>query len=138
LRSDNGSKSLSGVRNRVYVANKLNNVYGDKCGGGAWENTIGRFPANLIHDNSPEVLAGFPQTTSGLKNSGQYSKGAFTAQGVDGTACLNDSGSVARFFYTPKASGRERLNNPHPTVNPLAVDQIPLPIGSTTTAQPHP
>jgi hypothetical protein len=55
----------------VYVANKLNKFYPDKCDGGAWENTIGRFPANLIHDNSPEVLAGFPQTTSGLKNGGQ-------------------------------------------------------------------
>jgi DNA modification methylase len=39
----------------------------------------GRWPANLIHDSSDEVLAGFPQT-----------------------------GSAARFFYCAKASKRDR------------------------------
>ena len=34
-------------------------------------NKKGRWPANLIHDGSDEVLAGFPQTTSGALNAGQ-------------------------------------------------------------------
>ncbi len=34
------------------------------------ETTLGRFPANLIHDGSPEVVALFPQTESGTLNQG--------------------------------------------------------------------
>lgn len=52
----------------------------------------GRWPANLIHDGSAEVLAGFPGEADG---------------------------SAARFFYCAKASKKDRgEGNAHPTVKP--------------------
>ena len=65
------------------------------------ENT-GRFPANLIHDGSQEVMDLFPSA---------------------------DNGSAARFFYCPKASKKDRNEgceglengNNHATVKPTAL-----------------
>lgn len=75
---------------------------------------IGRWPANLIHDGSDEVVAGFPQSAgqqgdvrgtepSGVTN-GIY--GDFT--GRVASAARNDTGSAARFFYCAKASKEDR------------------------------
>ena len=55
---------------------------------------LGRFPANLIHDGSEEVVGLFPD---------------------DGEA------SAARFFYCAKADGAERHNSKHPTIKPVAL-----------------
>jgi DNA modification methylase len=53
----------------------------------------GRWPANLIHDGTDEVVGLFPS---------------------------GSTGSAARFFYCPKASKRERgEGNIHPTVKPV-------------------
>ena len=64
--------------------------------------TVGRFPANVIHDGSSEVLEAFPETRS-----------RFSRQ------------TPARFFYCAKASTKERnegiLKNIHPTVKPIAL-----------------
>jgi len=73
----------------------------------------GRFPANLIHDGSDEVLELFPNTKSGNLNSG-HKRGEGTGNsfmGGGGTITGNyggDSGSAARFFYCAKASKAER------------------------------
>ena len=57
----------------------------------------GRFPANLIHDGSQQVLELFPET---------------------------NKDSAARFFYCPKASKKDRdEGNTHPTVKPTALMQ---------------
>ena len=79
---------------------------------------IGRFPANLIHDGSDEVVACFPETKSGKLKSDCYEKDRdnnsifaggenFTHKGYDA-----DEGSAARFFksiiYQAKASKAER------------------------------
>lgn len=97
---------------------------------GTWANNKGRFPANLIHDGSDEVLALFPDTgksTGGrtIKRSG----GGDVGSGKKSEACwtnedhgFGDSGSAARFFYCAKASRSERgEGNIHPTVKPLAL-----------------
>lgn len=47
------------------------------------EDNIGRFPANVIHDGSEEVESGFPDTS-------------------------NNGGSASRYFYTAKASKKDR------------------------------
>lgn len=39
-----------------YKPNYLNSVYGSGMGGGIWENTSGRWPANFIHDGSDEAI----------------------------------------------------------------------------------
>ena len=71
--------------------------------------TIGRWPANVIHDGSDEVVALFPHTASGKpagkKNIGNGYHGNFGSIEVTG---FGDSGSAARFFYCAKASKRDR------------------------------
>lgn len=89
---------------------------------------LGRWPADLIHDGSAEVLAMFPAS----KSSGNYSavdRGYtgenqvtnFSGKGAPSTM-YSDTGSAARFFYCPKASKRDRdeglEKNRHPTVKP--------------------
>ena len=48
--------SETGGEKPVYAANHRNAVYGSGMGGGAWAQTNGRWPANLIHDGSDEVV----------------------------------------------------------------------------------
>ena len=87
--------------------------------------TGGRFPANLIHDGSDEVVGLFPQS-EGKVGMTKHSSGTNTKYGKftrsekslvnDGIA---DSGSAARFFYCAKASKADRGDgNHHPTVKP--------------------
>jgi len=68
----------------------------------------GRWPANLIHDGSDEVVGLFPE---------------------DGDA------SAARFFYCAKAGPDERRDSKHPTVKPVALMRylvrLVTPIGAT-------
>ncbi|HUX43575.1 MAG TPA: site-specific DNA-methyltransferase [Terracidiphilus sp.] len=78
---------------------------------------LGRWPANLIHDGSAEVVGLFPETgKSGRHGSGQggfnsdgthncYGKGD---EGFDASGGYVDSGSAARFFYCAKASKADR------------------------------
>jgi len=86
-------------------------------------NGSGRFPANLIHDGSPEVLAVFPESSStgGVKTP-QHDRALRMGRssGVGANAGgLGDSGSAARFFYCSKASRSDRgPGNDHPTVKP--------------------
>lgn len=82
----------------------------------AYERAVaGRFPANLIHDGSEEVLAVFPDARS----CGQYDKKpkkgdpfntAEYGETVEGvvTPMYRDKGSAARFFYCAKANGSDR------------------------------
>lgn len=89
------------------------------------EHPAGRWPANLIHDGSDEVVGLFPQTTSGSWQEGmtQRSRTFNVAKGVQAERVRQardaDSGSAARFFYTAKASRQDRSDgNNHPTVKP--------------------
>jgi site-specific DNA-methyltransferase (adenine-specific) len=75
-----------------------------------FDTTKGRWPANLIHDGSEEVLELFPETTSGKVKQGYL-------RNIDSPFCygngvqltgFGDSGSAARFFYCAKASRAER------------------------------
>lgn len=76
-------------------------------------NLTGRFPANVIHDGSPEVLELFPNTTS----EGHWAKTKVTGFGDFGNGKSEyfgvgekdkSKGSAARFFYCAKASKSER------------------------------
>jgi DNA modification methylase len=86
----------------------------------------GRWPANIIHDGSEEVLAHFPETTSGEKAAHHVrttgkSKNVFNPIPAPvGEVFAGDSGSAARFFYCAKATTEERgEGNNHPTVKPI-------------------
>ena len=78
----------------------------------------GRWPANLIHDGSDEVVALFPQSSG---QSGAVTGDEPTGNGFSGVvygrggvskrqpaAPRNDSGSAARFFYCAKADRADR------------------------------
>jgi len=70
----------------------------------------GRFPANLIHDGSQEVLELFPETKSG-KMKQKIEGGEFNVFGKQyprDVETIGDQGSAARFFYCAKASKKDR------------------------------
>ena len=70
----------------------------------------GRFPANIIHDGSEEVLEIFPETKSGsgIKNKNPKKIFESTFKSGDQRFFKADSGTAARFFYCAKASKAER------------------------------
>ena len=77
----------------------------------------GRWPANLIHDGSEEVLACFPeapgqQRSVGPEHGAKLSVNAFGAFGAFGPRDTfnprGDAGSAARFFYCAKADRTDR------------------------------
>lgn len=86
----------------------------------------GRWPANLIHDGSDEVLAGFPAARSAgyatppdLRVKSQAHGNCYGEYGAMAGTGYNDSGSAARFFYCAKAAKKDRgAGNNHPTVKP--------------------
>ena len=91
---------------------------------GTWTENRGRFPANLIHDGSDEVLEVFPDNVKG--GTWNRTKGArhFENNGEPTDYVTGGSdqsvGSAARFFYCPKASKKEKgKDNIHPTVKPI-------------------
>jgi site-specific DNA-methyltransferase (adenine-specific) len=114
---------------------------GETPGIGGHDPNIGRWPANLIHDGSDEVVSLFPNSAGAggsvpnVKITG-YGDGIGTGKSdyFGGERKLFDSGSgsAARFFYCSKASKRDREEgcegmlasasggraNAHPTVKP--------------------
>jgi hypothetical protein len=88
----------------------------------------GRFPANLIHDGSQEVLDLFPETKSAVRKpseSGKAQDGWGLGARKPQERGHDDQGSAARFFYCPKASKKDRNEGceleDHPTVKPTAL-----------------
>lgn len=92
--------------------------------------TLGRFPANLIHDGSPEVLACFPDapgqvtgdepTANGFSGAVKYS--GMRERIASAAPRLELDKSAARFFYCAKSSKQDRgPGNDHPTVKPQAL-----------------
>lgn len=71
----------------------------------------GRFPANVIHDGSDEVVGLFPDTKSGSgikKQASGSARSIFDINKIGGKWIDGDSGSAARFFYCAKSSRSER------------------------------
>jgi site-specific DNA-methyltransferase (adenine-specific) len=72
---------------------------------------LGRWPANLIHDGSEEVLAGFPCEAGGgfgVRGGKRREDSDYGLAATMETVGFGDSGSASRFFYCAKASRRER------------------------------
>jgi len=104
--------------------------------------TEGRWPPNVLHDGSPEVLAAFARfgesrsTAQPRRNSAQPRTVAKGAESARVTGGHEDSGSAARFFpalpftdddwrfwYSGKAGKADRAGSRHPTVKPVALMQ---------------
>ena len=80
------------------------------------EDTLGRFPANIIHDGSDEVIADMPNTkgSGGEPNTEKskcecrvYVSGENKLWHKSGTH-FEDEGSASRYFYCAKASMKDR------------------------------
>jgi len=112
--------------------------------------TLGRWPANIIHDGSDEVLAAFPESDGQQGDLTGHSRDRLS-QGVYGDMkaardfpARNDAGSAARFFksiegtdddrmwqeivaqrlyYSGKADANDRLGTKHPTVKRVGLMQ---------------
>lgn len=79
--------------------------------GSGYEVPKGRFPANIILDDSEEVRGLFPDTKSGRDKTKKPtpSSSGWTGNGIcSPESNYGDSGSAARFFYCAKASPGER------------------------------
>ncbi len=95
-------------------------------GGVIGGSVLGRWPANLIHDGSEEVLAAFPQAIGQIAPSiedgepqGNVVYGAMKRGGPHHAPRNETDKSAARFFYCAKASKSDRgAGNGHPTVKP--------------------
>lgn len=95
-------------------------VYGEGLHGSraAGTTTLGRYPANVAHDGSEEVLAAFPAApgqraaATGNEPTANGFSGPVSFSGMRGRVASApprlDSGSAARFFYAAKASRAER------------------------------
>lgn len=85
----------------------------------------GRWPANLIHDGSDEVVSRFPAAGGGFGKRGRRDGATVGEFGMGATMEVvgyGDTGSAARFFYCAKASKSDRgADNNHPTVKPTAL-----------------
>lgn len=100
--------SGKGSNGSVYLGYPQDNAH--------YETVSGRFPANLIHDGSDEVVELFPETEPS-KSSYRGLQGS-PFMGIDGTGPKDgtntirghddNGGSASRFFYTAKASQSDR------------------------------
>lgn len=104
-------------------------TYGDPTESADFDSSKGRYPANLIHDGSEEVVDLFPESDgagSSLPNvkitgygDGVVGNGESSYLGGPRRPFNNGTGSAARFFYCAKANKKDReADNDHPTVKP--------------------
>lgn len=125
LRWGTGGINIDGCRveakDGVPLFNKRNDLEGSSFKGGAnrtgeIDNTTGRFPANLIHDGSDEVVSLFPNSGNGngqkrVGKKGGSGFGYFDDERTKNTIGTwhNDSGSASRFFMTCKYTPNDAI-----------------------------
>lgn len=86
---------------------------------------LGRWPANVLHDGSDEVVGMFPDSNGQQGDLSGHSRDRVSIgiYGDMGAArdfpARNDEGSAARFFYSAKAGPLDRLGTAHATVKPV-------------------
>ena len=92
----------------------------------------GRWPSNVTHDGSTEVLEHFPdavgqqgalngsEPSCKMGGAGQVVYGKMNRRYVS-TPRTDTSTSAARFFYCARASKHDRAGSKHPTVKPIAL-----------------
>lgn len=103
-RTDNGMFGIGKNNNNAQKCKELGIEYG------------GRFPANVITDGSEEVAKGMPNTTSQYNPEGKH-QNEINRENEDILEYgykqrietgFNDSGSAMRYFYSAKASKKDR------------------------------
>lgn len=91
---------------------------------------FGRWPANVCHDGSDEVMDAFPEAPgqfASVRGSEPSNSTRFVYNDLKGRHSsrepVGDIGSAARFFYCAKADKKSRFGSRHPTVKPVALMQ---------------
>ncbi len=128
LKWGTGGINIDGCRVKIQKGDEPHGGYGDEVigfgpfdnkGGVKWKVSptayLGRFPANIIHDGSDEVLNEFPNRkgwSSQKHNSfNPYKGNALNKSQTNRDGFYegyNDNGNAARFFYCAKSSRSER------------------------------
>lgn len=130
------------TRDHTKHARTTGSIWGNAAGAAKTLGEQGRWPANVIHDGSGEVLAAFPTAPGALADASHAAPSAKTSnvygpmarsgepsQDSENAGAVGfkmkpgarrlDAGSAARFFYCAKASKTDRgAGNNHPTVKP--------------------
>lgn len=110
------------------------NTFGVPSESADFDSTKGRWPANVIHDGSEEVISLFPDSAGSggsvpnVKTTGYgdgIGKGSSEYFGGERKKVDCGTGSAARFFYSSRASKKDRneglpegMENTHSTVKP--------------------
>jgi DNA modification methylase len=116
--TDGGCAGAGAGAGAVVFSDGLNGTFAKPVPG------MGRWPANLIHDGSKEVVRAFPESKAGNEIAERGTGGIWSpSSGLPCGPQYGDSGSAARFFYTAKADSDDRLGSHHPTVKPLDLMQ---------------
>lgn len=134
LQHGTGAINIDECRIGYREARKLNRFASIGFGGCEAQGLVidgdkGRWPANIIHDGSEEVIAAFPESdgqlfTVGPQHGDRDSVNCYGDYGPrPNTPPRGDTGSAARFFYTAKADADDRLGSKHPTVKPIDLMQ---------------
>lgn len=105
-----------GIKKVNIIKNSGSKICRFGCDGDKIETGEGRFPANVITDGSEEVAKGMPNTTSQYNPEGKHQNERHREnydrfnfgykQRID--TGFNDSGSAMRYFYSAKASKKDR------------------------------
>ncbi len=129
-----GTKGVPASPRRAAQGAAFGDLGNDPGTGSGWDSNTGRWPANVIHDGSSEVLEAFPEAPGQLADASSSSSRKFQRvygamkrsngrlgepsadaenNGIVGFkmrpgARREDAGSAARFFYCAKPSRRER------------------------------
>lgn len=112
----------------------------DCCGVGAKFSDGGRWPANLVHDGSEEVLAAFPDAPGQQGDLRGHSRDR-KSRGIYGDMAAardalsrGDSGSAARFFHKATYSQEELVTIREGSYDGACLSQN-LPLSSASTAE---
>ena len=121
-----GDKQLAEKYASVQNAgSRSNRIYGgdSRSRAGSEPHVAGRWPANVAHDGSDEVLAEFAkygESKSGIETGYRGHGGIWSkSSGIPCGPQYGDSGTPARFFFSAKADADDRLRSKHPTVKPV-------------------
>lgn len=137
-RVDMSSSDASYIAERIGGFNNVRSIGGNGVLNGAavmdraanYDGSKGRWPANVLHDGSEAVAAGFAGVAApGQKwprrpqDNARRTAGIYGDMGPAARESLprGDSGSAARFFYSAKADAEDRWGSRHPTVKPVAL-----------------
>lgn len=120
-----GAMNVNGCRVEVLDPGYARNCSGDRGHEGTRSidkrGEAGRWPANVVHDGSEEVVALFPSEAGAAapvhrRGADKFRQTYGTFAGnidEEGSTFHGDSGSAARFFYCAKASREDRNDGLH-------------------------